>query len=94
MHAYYKCSEKFHNKMCLKSILCSNLCKKLKEFRSIRSYQMQLPQDNQLSHEREVTLALGQPLPWGSSLSPVHTNRPLLSINFSVANIMKLSPRT
>ena len=36
-----------------------------------------LPQDNKPSCEREVTLAQGQSLPRGSSLSRVHVNRPL-----------------
>ena len=39
---------------------------------------MNLPQDNKSSCEREVTLALGQSLPRGSSLSRVHVNRPLV----------------
>ena len=35
-----------------------------------------LPWDNKSSCEREVTLAAGQSLPQGSSLSWVHVNRP------------------
>ena len=45
---------------------------------------MNLPWGNEVvpgqcksSCEREVTLAPGQSLPWGSSLSRVHVNRPL-----------------
>ena len=41
---------------------------------------MNLPRDNKSSSEREVTLAPGQSLPWGSSLSRVHVNRPLYSL--------------
>ena len=37
-----------------------------------------MPWDNKLSCEREVTLAPGQSLPRGSSLSRVHVNRPLV----------------
>ena len=37
-----------------------------------------LPRDNESSCEREVTLAPGQSLPQGSSLSRVHVNRPLV----------------
>ena len=40
---------------------------------------MNLPWDNKPLCEREVTLAPGQPLPRGSSLSRVHVNRPLIS---------------
>ena len=43
---------------------------------------MNLPRDNKSSCEREVTLAPGQSLPWGSSLSRVHVNRPL-DFNFT-----------
>ena len=38
-----------------------------------------LPRDNKPSCEREVTLAPGQSLPRGSSLSRVHVKRPLNS---------------
>ena len=38
---------------------------------------LNLPRDNKSSCEREVTLAPGQSLPRGSSLSRVHVNRPL-----------------
>ena len=39
---------------------------------------MNLPRDNKSSFESEVTLAPGQSLPRGSSLSRVHVNRPLV----------------
>ena len=39
---------------------------------------MKLTRDNKSSCEREVTLAPGESLPRGSSLSRVHVNRPLL----------------
>ena len=38
---------------------------------------MKLTRDNKSSCEREVTLAPGQSLPRGSSLSRVHVNRPI-----------------
>ena len=45
---------------------------------------MNLPRDNKSSCEREVTLAPGQSLPRGSSLSRVHVNRPLLAASESL----------
>ena len=41
-----------------------------------------LSRDNKSSCEREVTPVPGQSLPWGSSLSRVHVNRPLESMEF------------
>ena len=45
---------------------------------------MNLPRDNKSSCEREVTLAPGQSLPRGSSLSRVHVNRPLEKTHKSI----------
>ena len=41
-----------------------------------------LPRDNKSLCEREVTLALGQSLPRGSSLSRVHVKRPSILVTF------------
>ena len=49
-----------------------------------------LPRDNESSCEREVTLASGQSLPRGSSLSRVHVNRPLVQAKGGA----KLRPHT
>ena len=39
--------------------------------------------ENKSSCEHEVTLAPGQSLPQGSSLSRVHVNRPLETVSFA-----------
>ena len=53
-----------------------------------------LPRDNESSCEREVTLAPGQSLPRGSSLSRVHVNSPkcapLTSFRVKVTNRLKV----
>ena len=53
---------------------------------------MNLPRDNKSSCEREVTLAPGQSLPRGSSLSRVHVNR-LLEKKSVNSNVLSLNLR-